>query len=166
MACTIDQNNSAANARMIHAQVAHGMKAAYEKNSVSAAPDFCKQLTAQIQPEHQFGVELLGPKEENACLVMLNESGRLNGTLCVLFILQMGGAILYYGHWSWQIHRRAAASPPCLDSCRSYHTQDDVQSQHIRVTQLHVQFAWFPSASAGTWLCSKAPMFKAPPCDL
>ena len=71
------------------------MKAAYEKNSVSAAPDFCKQLTAQIQPEHQFGVELLGPKEENACLVMLNESGRLNATLCVLFILQMGGALLW-----------------------------------------------------------------------
>lgn len=58
---------------------------------------------------------------------MLSVPGRRNANLCVNFFLQRKGAIPYYGHWFWQIHRRAAASPPCLDSCRSWQTQDDLQ---------------------------------------
>jgi hypothetical protein len=35
-----DQNNSAENAPMFHAQVAHGVEAAYRKNRFSAEPEF------------------------------------------------------------------------------------------------------------------------------
>ncbi len=44
-----DQDNTAATARMIHAQTLHGMEAAYEQEEFLSRAGICKQLTASSQ---------------------------------------------------------------------------------------------------------------------